>query len=411
MDKKLFSLIQQEQLRQKNELQLIPSENYASFEVLKALGSVLTNKYSEGYSGKRYYQGNINIDKVEDLAIERAKKLFKAEYVNIQPLSGSPANLAVYLAVLKEGDTILSMNLASGGHLSHGSPVNLVSRLYKIEHYDVNKDTEQLDYEQILKIAKKVKPKLIIAGASAYSKKIDFKQFSKIAKEVNAILMADIAHIAGLVAGGVHMSPVGYADIVTTTTHKTLRGPRGGMIMAKQEYSAAIAKNVFPGGVQAGPHNNVHAAKAVAFYEALKPSFKKYSANVVENSKELCKALQSFNYKIVSGGTDNHLMLINLTNKNIGGKDAAVALEKAGIIVNYNMIPYDTKTPFNPSGIRLGTPAVTSRKMGKKDMQKIATFIDTAISKNNNLTELYKLKKQVANFTSKFYLPGIDDCY
>lgn len=407
-DIKIADLIKQEQIRQKNELQLIPSENYVSSDVLQALGSVFTNKYSEGYSGKRYYQGNKIVDKVEELAVERAKDLFKAEYVNVQPLSGSPANLAVYLAMLKSGDTILSMNLASGGHLSHGSPVNIVSKLYNVEFYDVNKRTFELDYDEILQTAKKVKPKLIIAGASAYPRKIDFEKFRKIADEVGAFLMADIAHIAGLVVSEQHMTPVPFADIVTTTTHKTLRGPRGGMIMGKAQYSEKIAKAVFPGGVQAGPHNNVHAAKAVAFYEASKPEFKNYSKQVVTNAKVLAEELKNKGFNVLTGGTDNHLMLIDVTNFCNDGKQCAIALENAGIIVNYNMIPYDTKTPFRPSGIRLGTPAITSRGMGQNDMKTIASFIDEVVKNVKDKSAQQKINGQVKEFCSQFFVPGID---
>src|SRR3989344_1501361 len=308
-DKEIFDLIKKEEQRQREELQLIPSENYASKQVLAPLSSVLSNKYSEGYPGKRYYQGNKYIDEVENLAIERAKKLFNPEYVNVQPLSGTPANLAVYMALLKPGDKILSMSLASGGHLSHGSPVNMSSQMYKIVFYDVNKETELIDYAEVQKLAEKEKPKLIIAGASAYSRIIDFKKFSEIAKGVGAYFMADIAHIAGLVATGDHPSPVPYADVITTTTHKTLRGPRGAIIMAKEEHAKSISKMVFPGGVQAGPHNNVHAAKAVCFYEALQPEFKEYTSQIIKNAKVLSDNLKNKGYRVVSDGTDNHLLL------------------------------------------------------------------------------------------------------
>lgn len=407
-DNQIADLIKQEQARQKNELQLIPSENYVSSDVLQALGSVFTNKYSEGYSGKRYYQGNKIVDQVEELAVERAKDLFKAEYVNVQPLSGSPANLAVYLAMLNTGDTILSMNLASGGHLSHGSPVNIVSKLFNVEFYNVNKDTFELDYNEILQTAKRVKPKLIIAGASAYPRKIDFEKFKHIADEVGALLMADIAHIAGLVVSGEHTSPVPFADVVTTTTHKTLRGPRGGMILSKQEYADKIAKAVFPGGVQAGPHNNVHAAKAVAFYEAAQPEFKDYSKQVVTNAKALAEELKNKGFNVLTGGTDNHLMLIDVTNFCEDGKQCAIALENAGIIVNYNMIPYDTKTPFRPSGIRLGTPAVTSRGMNDTDIKQVAGFIEQVVKNVNDVAVQQKVNAQVKEFCSQFKVPGID---
>ncbi|PIR43346.1 serine hydroxymethyltransferase [candidate division WWE3 bacterium CG10_big_fil_rev_8_21_14_0_10_32_10] len=408
-DSLIYSLIKKEEKRQKEEFQMIPSENYASSDVLNPLASVLSNKYSEGYPGRRYYQGNKYIDEIENLAITRAKKLFKAEYVNIQPLSGTPANLAAYMALLKPGDKILSMNLASGGHLSHGSPVNMTSKNYNIVFYNVDEKSGMLDYDAIHKLAKKEKPNLVLAGASAYSREIDFKKFSEIAKSVGAFFMADIAHIAGLVATGLHNSPIPYADIVTTTTHKTLRGPRGGLIMAKEQYAKEIAKAVFPGGVQAGPHNNVHAAKAVCFYEALQPEFKKYSKQVIKNAKTLSNEFIKMGYKVVSGGTDNHLMLLDLRNKNIDGKTVAEALDSAGIVVNYNMIPYDPGTPFRPSGIRLGTPALTSRGMVEKDMVTVAEFINRVIDKYDNAFEHKKIRLEVKEFASKFKVPGLDD--
>ena len=409
MDKQIFDLIKKEEQRQREELQLIPSENYASKEVLAALGSVYTNKYSEGYPGKRYYQGNKFVDEVETLAIERAKQIFGAEHVNIQPLSGSPANLAVYFALLQPGDKILSMNLNSGGHLSHGSPVSIVSKLYNIVSYDVNEETGQLDYEEIKKLALSEKPKLLIAGASAYSREIDFKNFREIADLIGAIFMADIAHIAGLVAAGIHPSPVPFADVVTTTTHKTLRGPRGAIILCKKEFAEKIDKAVFPGGLQAGPHNNVHAAKAVAFYEVLQPEYKEYAKQVVKNAKALCDSLKKLGYTIVSGGTDNHLLVIDLNTKNIDGREAAIALEKAGIVVNFNTIPYEKRSPFRPSGIRLGTPAVTSRGMVEMDMENIANWIDKAIQQKDNEEVLEEIKKEVSKFASTFKLPGVDD--
>ncbi len=408
-DPEIYTLIQKEQLRQKNELQLIPSENYASKAVLEPLSSVLSNKYSEGYPGKRYYQGNKIIDMIEELAIERAKELFGAEYVNVQPFSGSPANLSVYLALLNPGDKILAMNLASGGHLSHGSPVNISSKLYETTFYDVDEETQLLDYDKILEVAKKEKPQLIIAGASAYPRIIDFKKFREIADEVGALFMADIAHIAGLVATGVHPSPVPYADVVTTTTHKTLRGPRGAIVMAKEKFGKKINKMVFPGGIQAGPHNHVHAAKAVCFKEASTPEFKEYSEQIVKNAKALANVLIEKGFKLISGGTDNHLMLIDLRNKKIGGKDAAIALEKAGIILNYNMIPYDPSTPLNPSGIRLGTPAITSRGMKESDMTFIGEKIDEVINSYEDTQVLERINKEVKEFASKFPVPGIDD--
>lgn len=408
VDPTLFTLIQKEENRQRDQLQLIPSENYASRAVLEPLASVLSNKYSEGYQNKRYYQGNDFIDMIDDLAEKRAKQLFGAEYVNIQPLSGTPANIAAYLALLERGDKILSMNLASGGHLSHGSPVNLTSDLYEIVFYDVDEKTQYLDYDAIAKLAEKEQPQLIIAGASAYPREIDFKKFREIADSVNAYLMADIAHIAGLVASGVHPPPFPHADVVTTTTHKTLRGPRSGLIMAKEKYAKQIDKAVFPGGVQAGPHNNVHAAKAVCFHEALQPAFKEYSTQIVKNAKRLAEKLLEKEYQLISGGTDNHLLLIDLRNKNVNGKDAAISLEAAGIIVNYNMIPYDPGTPMKPSGIRLGTPAITSRGMTEEHMDEIAVFIDEAITNWQDASKLHEIEEKVRNFAGEFSVPGID---
>jgi len=407
-DKKIFQLIKQEEQRQREELQLIPSENYASREVLEPLSSVLSNKYSEGYPSKRYYQGNRVIDEIESLAIERAKKLFGADYANVQPLSGTPANLAVYLALLNPGDKIMSMNLASGGHLSHGSPVSIVSHLYNIVFYNVNKNTGLLDYDEIEKLAKKEKPQLIIAGASAYPQEIDFKRFSQIAQSVGALFMADIAHIAGLVASKVHPSPVPYADVVTTTTHKTLRGPRGGLILAKEEYAKKIDKAVFPSGVQAGPHNNVHAAKAVCFYEALQPEFREYSQQIIKNAVKLAQELKNFGFNLVSGGTANHLLLIDVTNKAPDGRIVAESLEKAGIIVNYNMVPYDTKTPFRPSGIRLGTPAITSRGMKEDDMTLIAQWINRVVENLEDEKVLNEINAEVKDFARQFKVPGLD---
>lgn len=408
MDSVILDLIKKEEQRQREELQLIPSENYASKDVLYPLSTVLSNKYSEGYPSKRYYQGNKYIDEIEELAVARAKELFGAEYVNVQPLSGTPANLAVYQALLKPGDTILAMNLASGGHLSHGSPVNMSGQVYNIVFYDVDKETGMLDYEQIQKIAEQSNPKLIVAGASAYSREIDFKKFSEIAKSVNAYFMADIAHIAGLVATGLHNSPVPYADVVTTTTHKTLRGPRGGLIMAKKEHSEVLDKAVFPGGVQAGPHNNVHAAKAICFYEALQPEFKTYIQQVINNSKKLAEELKKLGYIVVSGGTDNHLILIDLRNTKLDGKQAAEALDRAGIVLNYNMVPYDERKPWRPSGIRLGTPAVTSRGMVEEDMVQIANWIDFVLKDVDTVQNQEKVRGEVKEFARKFKVPGLD---
>lgn len=408
-DNQIAQLIRAERERQREQLQLIPSENYVSGAVLRALGSVLTNKYSEGYAGKRYYQGNKIIDKIERLAVKRAKKLFGASYVNVQPLSGTPANLAVYFALLEPGDKILSMNLAAGGHLSHGSPVNLTSQLYETCFYNVDPESARLDYEAIAKIAEKERPDMIIAGASAYSRQINFEEFAKTAESVDAYLLADIAHIAGLVATGHYQNPLPYADVVTTTTHKTLRGPRGGMIMARsEEFANKISRAVFPGGIQAGPHNNTHAAKAVCFYEALQPEFKDYSAQIIKNARVLSNELQNRGYKIVSGGTDNHLFLMDLRDKGVDGRSIAEALEEANIVVNYNLIPYDKAKPTRPSGIRLGTPAITSRGMKENEMLKIAAWIDETLKNYQDEEELAKIGAAVVSFASKYPVPGID---
>ena len=345
---------------------------------MEAMGTPLTNKYAEGYPGKRYYGGCEYVDIVEDLARERAKKIFGADHANVQPHSGAQANMAVFFAVLNPGDTVLGMNLAHGGHLSHGSPVNISGKYFNIVPYGVTEDTNLIDYDEVRRLALEHKPKLILAGASAYPRAIDFEKFSKIAKEVGAYLMVDMAHIAGLVAAGLHQNPVPYADFVTTTTHKTLRGPRGGMILCKEEHAKLIDKAVFP-GIQGGPLMHIIAAKAVCFKEALSDEFKAYQQNVVKNAKTLAGALMDEGFKLVSGGTDNHLMLINLTDKNVTGKDAEHMLDEVGITVNKNAIPFDTKSPFITSGIRIGTPAVTTRGMGEEDMKEIAKLISATI--------------------------------
>lgn len=400
-DPQLFSLIQQERKRQSEVLELIASENYVSKAVLEALGSVLVNKYSEGYPRRRYYAGNEVIDQVEELAIERAKKVFNLPFdwhVNVQPHSGSPANLAVYSALLEPKDTIMSLDLAHGGHLTHGSPVSVVGKTYNIVHYMVSKKTGKLDYTEILKLADKVKPKLILSGFTSYPREVDFRKFKEIADKVKAIAMADISHIAGLVAAEVHASPIPAFDVVTTTTHKTLRGPRGAIIMCKDKYSSLIDKAVFP-GMQGGPHQHTIAAIAVALKEASTPAFARYAEQVVKNAKALGNSLQDFGFKVVSGGTDTHMVLLDLTNKNIGGKDAQKILEQAGVVVNKNMVPYDSKTPSDPSGIRIGTAAVTTRGMKEKEMSKIAAWI-TAVITDPSLAPT--VAKEVKVFTKKF---------
>lgn len=395
VDNEIMEAILQEQERQRNNIELIASENFVSKAVMAAMGSPLTNKYAEGYPGKRYYGGCSKVDIAENLAIERAKELFGAEHANVQPHSGAQANMAVFFAVLNPGDTVMGMNLAHGGHLTHGSPVNMSGKQYKIVPYGVNKETGLIDYDELRKIAVENKPKLIIAGASAYSRIIDFKIFSEVAKEVGAYLMVDMAHIAGLVAAGLHPSPVPYADFVTTTTHKTLRGPRGGMILCKEEYAKIIDKSVFP-GIQGGPLMHVIAAKAVCFKEALDESFKEYAKQIVKNAKALSDALLKNGFRLVSGGTDNHLILVDLQNMNITGKEAEKRLDEVNITCNKNAIPFDPQKPFVTSGIRLGTPAVTTRGMKEEDMIEIADIISIVIkdydnSKNKAVERVEKL--------------------
>ncbi|HLC44449.1 MAG: serine hydroxymethyltransferase [Candidatus Doudnabacteria bacterium RIFCSPHIGHO2_01_FULL_50_11] len=406
-DPKIYEIIEREKKRQAEGLELIASENYVSPAVLEAMGSVLTNKYSEGYPGKRYYGGNDVIDEAESLAIDRAIQLFGAEHVNVQPLSGSPANLAVYMALLNPGDKVLGLSLDQGGHLSHGHPLNFSGKLYTIIPYLVRRDSEVIDMDEVEAIARREKPKMILAGFSAYSRSIDWKRFGEIADMVGALTFADIAHIAGLIAGKQLESPIPYFDVVSTTTHKTLRGPRGAIIMCKDKFAAAIDKAVFP-GVQGGPHDHMTAAKAVAFGEALKPQFVDYSAQVIRNAQALSSGLQSRGYRIVSGGTDNHLMLVDVFgSKNISGKEAEKALERVGISINKNMIPYDPRKPLDPSGIRLGTPALTTRGAGVEDMETIANFIDEALENRASETNLKKIEGKVKDFSLKFPVPGI----
>ncbi len=378
-DAEVYEAILKESSRQKNKIELIASENFVSEAVMEAMGSPLTNKYAEGYPGKRYYGGCEYVDIVETLAIERAKELFGAQYANVQPHSGAQANMATFFALLMPGDKVLSMNLAHGGHLSHGSPVNMSGKYFDIIPYGVNEGENVIDYEEVRRLAIENKPKLILAGASAYPRKIDFEKFSAIAKEVGAYFMVDMAHIAGLVAAGLHPSPVPYADVVTTTTHKTLRGPRGGLILTNnEEIATKINKAIFP-GIQGGPLMHVIAAKAVCFKEALSPEFKEYQSNVVKNAQALAKGLVEEGFKLVSGGTDNHLMLLDLTDKDITGKEAEKRLDEVGITANKNAIPFDTKSPFITSGVRLGTPAATSRGFDEEDMAEIAKLIKLAI--------------------------------
>jgi glycine hydroxymethyltransferase len=402
-DSVIEQLIQKETKRQGDHLEMIASENFVSPAVLEAMGSTLTNKYAEGYPGKRYYSGCEVVDEVETIAIERAKKIFGAQYVNVQPHSGSQANMAVYMAALEPGDKVLAMNLAHGGHLTHGSPVNFSGKLYNIIPYGVTKEDQRIDYNEVESLAKEHKPKMIICGASAYPRIIDFKKFREIADSVGAYLFADMAHIAGLVATGHHPSPIPHCHFVTTTTHKTLRGPRAGMILAQEEVSKAVASRIFP-GIQGGPMMHTIAAKAVCFGEAMQPSFKKYIDQVVKNAKTLSGVLVEDGFALSSNGTDNHLFLLDLRKENITGKDAEAALEKAGITTNKNMVPYDDKSPFITSGVRIGTPAITTRGMQEKEMKLIASWITQAIRNSTDETILKKIRSEVFELCSKYPL-------
>ena len=400
-DPELKNMIDLELNRQRNKLEMIASENFVSEAVMEAQGSVLTNKYAEGYSGKRYYGGCEYVDMVETLAIERAKKLFGAEHVNVQPHSGSQANFGVYFALLKPGDTIMGMNLSHGGHLTHGSPVNVSGTYFNVIPYGVNAETQEIDYDEMRKIAVENNPKLIIGGGSAYSRIIDFKKMADIAHEVGAIFMVDMAHFAGLVAAGLHPNPVEYADVVTTTTHKTLRGPRGGMILCKEQYAKAIDKAIFP-GIQGGPLMHVTAAKAVAFGEALKPEFKEYAKQVVTNAKVLAAALQKEGFKIVSGGTDTHVMLVDVRSCGLTGKVAEFLLDEVGITCNKNTIPFDPESPFVTSGIRLGTPALTTRGLKEADMEEIASIISLVLKNSEDKAKHEEAAKRVAALCEKY---------
>ncbi len=401
VDVEIYNLIKREKKRETGKILMIASENYVSKAVMEAQGSLFTNKYAEGYPGRRYYGGCEYADEIERLAQQRAKELFGVDHVNVQPHSGTQANMAVYFAYLQPGDTIMGMSLTHGGHLSHGSSVNFTGKLYKTVFYGVDKETGYINLDEVRRLALEYKPKIIITGASAYPRAIDFKAFYEIAKESGAYLMADIAHIAGLIAAGIHPSPVPYADFITTTTHKTLRGPRGGVIMCKEEYAKAIDKAVFP-GIQGGPLVHVIAAKAVAFKEALTPEFKDYQQRVVKNAKALAESLKRRGFKLVSNGTDNHLMLVDLTNFNITGKEAEEALDKAGITVNKNTIPFDTKPPTVTSGIRIGTPCVTTRGMGEEEMEEIAEIIIRVIKNISNDSVIRDMSKKVQSLCKKF---------
>lgn len=405
-DPEIAGLIEAEERRERDKIRLIPSENYVSDAVLAATGSVLTNKYSEGYAGKRYYEGQQVIDPVETLAVERAKALFGAEHANVQPYSGSPCNLAVYLAFLQPGDTVMGMALPAGGHLTHGWNVSITGKYFRSVQYGVRKDTGRIDYDQVRDIAKSERPKLIWAGGTAVPRIIDFETFAEIAREVDAIFAADIAHIAGLIAGGAHPSPVPVADVVTTTTHKTLRGPRGAMFVSKERHASALDKAVFP-GLQGGPHNHTTAAIAVALKEASRPEFKDYAAQIVRNAVALAEALVARGFDLVSGGTDNHLILIDLTNKGVSGKVAAKALDRAGIELNYNTVPFDPRKPFDPSGIRIGTPSVTTRGMGETEMAQVAAWMDAVVSAPGDDALIDRTAAEVKELCARFPAPGI----
>ena len=405
IDPAIASVIEAELRREREGIELIASENVVSPAVLAAMGSVLTNKYAEGYPAKRYYGGCEFVDQAEELARERAKELFGCDHVNVQPHSGSQANMAVYFSVLKPKDTILAMNLSHGGHLTHGSPVNFSGQLYNVIPYGVSRETETIDFDEVERLALEHKPKMIVCGASAYPREIDAEKFRQIADKVGAYLMFDIAHIAGLIAADLHKDPIPWCDFVTTTTHKTLRGPRGGMVMCKEEYAKAIDKTIFP-GMQGGPLMHIIAAKAVAFQEALQPAFKEYQKKIVENAKAFADALSKKGFRLVSGGTDNHLMLLDLTDRDITGKDFEKALDKAGITVNKNTIPFETRSPFVTSGIRVGTPAVTSRGFGPSEMAVLVDLMDRVASAPDDEVNLKKVKEEVLELCRAFPLYG-----
>lgn len=405
-DPEIHQLIKEEEKREAEKIRLIASENYASRAVLEATGSILTNKYSEGYADKRYYEGQQVIDKVENLAINRMKALFGAEHVNVQPYSGSPANLSVYLAFCEPGDPILGLALPAGGHLTHGWKVSITGKYFNSFGYGVTKDTHLIDFDQVAALAREHKPKLLWAGTTAYPRTLDFAKFREIADEVGAILVADIAHIAGLVAAGAHPTPIGIADVVTSTTHKTLRGPRGGVVMCKEEHAKAIDRAVFP-GLQGGPHNHTTAGIAVAAKEAATPQFKEYAFRIVENARTLAEALLSRGFNLVTGGTDNHLVLVDLTPKNVPGKKAAQALDRAGIVCNYNSIPFDPRKPFDPSGIRIGTSCVSSRGMGADEMKRLAAWMDEIVSAPEDEGTISRVEKEVSEMCAAFPAPGL----
>ena len=405
-DKEIMAVVKREMVRQAEEMELIASENYTSKAVLEAMATVLTNKYSEGTPGHRYYGGNQIIDEVEIIAIERAKKLFSAEHVNVQPLSGSPANAAVYMAFIKPGDKVLGLKLDHGGHLSHGHPVNFSGMLYNFTQYEVNPETGKIDMEKVREIALREKPKMIVAGYSAYSREIEWQKFKDIADEVGAFTFADIAHTAGLIAAGEMNNPVPFFDVVSTTTHKTLRGPRGAMIMCKEQFAKQVDRAVFP-GMQGGPHDHITAAKAVAFGEALRPEFKQYAKQVIANAKLMSEEFIKLGYKVISGGTDNHLMVVDMASKGLSGKEAEIILDRCGISVSRSTIPNDPNPPMNPSGVRFGTPAVTTRGMKQAEVKKIVGWINSAIEQKDEMEMLDNIKKQVKEMCLEHPIPSI----
>jgi glycine hydroxymethyltransferase len=404
-DPAVFAAIAAEEVRQQDGLEMIASENYTSVAVMEAVGSVLTNKYAEGYPGRRYYGGCEHVDVVENLARDRAKQLFGAEHVNVQPHSGSQANQAVYMTLLQPGETVLGLDLAHGGHLTHGMKLNISGKLYHFINYGVTPDTHRIDFDQVARLAKEHKPKLIVAGASAYPREIPHEKFAEIARDVGAKLFVDMAHYAGLVAAGLHNSPVPVADFVTTTTHKTLRGPRAGMVMCREQYAKDVDKVVFP-GLQGGPLMHVIAGKAVCFQEALQPSFKAYGRAIIDNARALAETLMSGGLKLVSGGTDNHLMLVDVTGLGYGGKMATEVLEKCGITVNMNMIPYDTRKPMDPSGIRVGTPALTTRGMGVDEMRRIGQWILAALKNPEDVSLQARVRGEISSLCERFPVPA-----
>ena len=407
-DPDVAALVDAEERRQDEVVRLIASENYTSQAVLDATGSALTNKYSEGYPGKRYYQGQEYIDQIEQLAIDRAKALFGVEHANVQPYSGSPANLAIYLALCEPGDTVMGMSLPMGGHLTHGWNVSVTGKWFRPVQYEVRRDTGRVDMDDVRELALKERPKVIFCGGTAIPRTIDFPAFASIAQEVGAVLVADIAHIAGLVAGGAHPSPVGHAEVISTTTHKTLRGPRGAMLLSTEEHAKALDRAIFP-GLQGGPHDHTTAGIAVALAEAATDDFKAYAAQIVANAKALAEALVERGFDLVTGGTDNHLILADLTSKDVPGKAAAQALERGGIVLNYNAVPFDPRKPFDPSGIRLGTPSVTSRGMREDDMRQVAAWMDAIVeaAKQDNEDAIAKIRGEVVEFTAAFPAPGL----